>query len=151
MKMKIIKLYLLAGFASLTLTACSGSDPVQVSEQQTQPVQEPQIYTHDVTLSSKGSEQVVTLNQLQTPVAAVENSSTWLTVEAQPYTSGSPQVRLCSTDNTANEERKCSVTIAATSGDKVIMSITQQKGYEGTGIDDLHGSQTDKPAYHRKR
>ena len=139
--MKNIKQFIMAGIALLTLTACSGSDPVKP---------EPQTYTQDVSLPSNGSEQVVTLNQLQASVAAVENSSLWLTVEAQSYTSGSPQVKLRSIDNTAKEERKCSVTVTATSGDKVILSVTQQGGYEGTGIDDLHGSQTDKPAYRRK-
>lgn len=144
--MKNIKQFIMAGIALLTLTACpKDSDPVVDLKP------DPQTYTQDVTLPSKGSEQVVTLNQLQVSVAAVENSSSWLTVEAQPYTSGSPQVKLRSTDNTAKEERKCSVTVTATSGDKVILSVTQQGGYEGTGIDDLHGSQTDKPAYRRQR
>ena len=138
--MKNIKQFIMAGIALLMLTACPED-----------PVVEPKTYTQDVTLPSNGSKKNVTLNQLQASIAAVENSSSWLTVEAQPYTSGSPQVKLRSTDNTAKKERKCSVTITATSGDKVVLSVTQQGGYEGTEIDDLHGSQTDKPAYRRQK
>ena len=138
--MKYIRQYLFAGIAMLMLMACSSdSEP------------EPQTFTQDINLPSKGSEQVVTLNQLQTSVATVENSSMWLTVEVQPYTFGSPQVKLRSTNNTAKEERKCSVTVTANSGNKVILSVTQQGGYEGTEIDDLHSSQTNKPAYRRQK
>ena len=99
-------------------------------------------------MQTKATEQVVTLNKLSTAISTVENSAQWLTVEKEPYTSGSPQVKLRSKDNPDKVERKCNVTITATSGDKVILSVTQQS--EGTEIDDLHGSQTDKPAYERK-
>ena len=128
----------------LMLTACP-SDP----EPEPNPVIDPVVQTHtqEIVLPPKASEIDVTLTQLRTAISAVGNSASWLTVEAQPYASGSPQVKLRSTDNTGTVERKCNVTITATSGDKVILSVTQQS--EGTGIDDLHGSQTDKPAYRR--
>lgn len=146
----------------LVLTACSNgpevdpkdpTDPTsQTGQTDTGQKLEPQEYTQEITLSSKGSEQNITLSQLQTVIvtATVETDVTWLTVEILAYTSGSPQVKLRSIHNYAKEERKCSVTITATSGDKVILSVKQEGGYEGTEIDDLHGSQTDKPAYRRK-
>lgn len=149
--MKNIKLYLLSGMALLMLTACPGPDtkPNPVVEPEPEPAVL-QTYTQEIVMPSKASEQVVTLTQLNTAISTVENSASWLTVEQLPYESGSPQVKLRSTsDNTAKEERKCNVTITATSGDKVILSVTQQS--EGIGIDDLHGSQTDKPAYSRQR
>ena len=143
--MKNIKLYLLSGMALLMLTACSKDTVV---EPEPNPVV--QTNTQEIVMPPKASEQVVTLTQLNTAISTVENSASWLTVEQLPYESGSPQVKLRSTsDNTAKEERKCNVTITATSGDKVIQSVTQQS--EGIGIDDLHGSQTDKPAYSRQR
>jgi hypothetical protein len=78
-----------------------------------------------------------------------------LTVIEQSYTSGPPQIKLNATANTGKDERKCNVTITANSGDKVILTVTQQgksdEDEEGTGIDDIHGTQTDKPAYSRKR
>ena len=130
----------------LMLTACPGPDT------KPEPVIDPvtQTNTQEIVMPPKASEQVVTLTQLSTAISTIEKdeSASWLTVEQLPYESGSPQVKLRSTaDNTAREERKCTVTITATSGDKVVLSVTQQS--EGTGIDDLHGSQTDKPAYRR--
>lgn len=137
--MKSIRKYIFAGMAIFMLTACP-SDPES----------ETQSYTQDITLPSTASEKMVTLSQLQTSIATVENSASWLTVEPQSYTSGSPKVKLCSTANTAKTERKCNVTITASSGDKVTLSVTQQGATEGAGIEDLHSSQTDKPAYRRQ-
>lgn len=138
--MKNIKLYLLSGITLFMIIACSKHsvvDPVDTN-------------TQEIAMPPKASEQVVKLTKLSTAISTVEkdNSGSWLTVEQLPYESGSPQVKLRSTDNTAKDVRKCNVTITATSGDKVILSITQQS--EGTEIDDLHGSQTDKPAYQRQ-
>lgn len=136
--MKNIRQYLLASIALLMLTACpSDSEP------------EPQSFTQDVTLPSKGSEQVVTLIQLQASVATVENPVSWLTVETQAYSSGSPRIKLRSTDNIIEVERKCNITINASSGDRLILSVRQQGAPKGTGIENLHSSQTDKPAYRR--
>ena len=148
--MKNIKLYLLSGIAMLMLTACPGPDPKPnpVVEPEPEPVVV-QTYTQEIVMPPKASEQVVTLNQFSTAISTVENSASWLTVEQLPYESGSPKIKLSSTDNTDKAERKCTVSITASSGDKVILSVTQQS--EGTGIDDLHGSQTDKPAYSRQK
>lgn len=145
--MKIIRLYFSFGIALLMLTACTNEPEVNPQRNQELLHQEAQTYTQNVALPPNATEQVVTLTQLQTSISMVENTVSWLTVESQAYISGSPQVKLRSINNPAKEERKCSVSITATSGDKVILSVTQQGGYEGTGIDDLHESQTDRPAY----
>lgn len=143
--MKSIKQYLLACIAVFMLTACSDHNNEE----------EGQTYKQDVTLPAIASEQLVTLNHLNSSIETVKNSASWLIVEQQFYSSGSPKVKLRSTDNTDKEERKCNVTITATSGDIVILTVTQQaaneENSEGTGIDDLHGTQTDKPAYSRKK
>jgi hypothetical protein len=137
--MKNIIQYLFAGIAMLMLTACpSDSEP------------EPQSYMQNIALPSYASEQVVTLNKLSSSIATVENSASWLSVEPQIYSSGSPKVKLRSTDNIERTERKCNVIITASSGDKVVLAIIQQGTTEGTGIDDLHDRQTDKPAYRRQ-
>lgn len=139
--MKNIRQYLVAGIAMLMLTACSSSSEPEA-----------QSYTQDVALPANASEQVVTLNKLKSSIATIENTVSWLIVERQAYSSGSPQVKLRSTVNKAKEERKCKVTVTASSGEKVILSVTQQgSDNENTGIDDLHGSQTDKPAYSPQR
>ena len=136
--MKNIRQYIVAGIALITLTACPNDSE-----------QEPQSYTQKIVLPSSASEQEVTLNKLHSSIASVDNPVSWLTVETQAYSSGSPRIKLRSTDNALEAERKCNVTINASSGDKVVLSVTQQGVPEGTGIDNLHGSQTDKPAYRR--
>ncbi|MBO7120148.1 MAG: BACON domain-containing protein [Bacteroidaceae bacterium] len=137
--MKNIKQYLMAGMAILMLTACP-SDPES----------ETQSYTQNIVLPSNASEQEVTLTQLHSSISNVQNPVSWLTVEIQSYSSGSPKFKLRSASNTERTERKCNVIITAYSGDKVTLSVTQQGVAEGTGIDDLHDSQTDKPAYRRQ-
>lgn len=136
--MKKIRLFIFAGIALLMLTACpSDSEP------------EPQSYTQNIELPSNASERVVTLNQLRSSITSVENSAPWLVVELE----GSRMVKLRTTDNITKIERKCNVTIIASMRDnvtKVILSVTQQGNSEGTEIDDLHNSQTDKPAYRRQ-
>lgn len=137
--MKNIRQYILASIALLMLTACPSDSE-----------QEPQSYTQEITLPSNASEQEVTLNKLHSSIATVENPVSWLTVETQAYSSDSPRIKLRSTDNNVEAERKCNITINASSGDRVILSVTQQGAPEGTGIENLHSSQTDKPAYHRQ-
>ena len=137
--MKSIRQYLFAGIAMLMLTAC----PSDLES-------ETQTYTQNIVLPSYASNQMVTLNQIHSSITTVQNSASWLTVEPQTYSSGSPQIKLYYTANIAKAERKCNVTITASSGDEVVLSVTQQGISEGTEIDDLHNSQTDKPAYRRQ-
>ena len=135
--MKNIRQYILAGIALLMLTACP-SDP--------EPIPEAQTYTQSVELPPSATEQEVTLNGLNTYIATVEYSSAWLIVKKLSFT-GSAKVKLQTTLNMSKDERKCDVIVTSSSGDKVILSVTQQGNPEG--IDDLHNSQTDKPAYRR--
>lgn len=136
--MKNIRQYIIVGIALLVLTACpNNSEP------------EPQSYTQEIVLPSNASEQEITLNQLHSSIATVQESVSWLTVENLIYYSGSPRVKLCTTINTAKVDRKCNVTITDSSGSMLILSVTQQGASEGTEID-LHNSQTDKPAYRHR-
>lgn len=135
--MKNFRQYILTGMTMLMLTACpSDSEP------------EPQTYTQDIVLPSGATEQIVTIDKLSSSIATVEKSAAWLTAEPQAYTSGSPRVKLRSTANTAEAERNCNVTVTASSGDKVILSV-KQRGVVTTGTNELHNTQTDKPAYRR--
>ncbi len=136
--MKNIIQYMFAGIALLMLTACP-SEP-----------EAPQTYKQSVVLPSNAMEQEITLNKLNSSIVTVENPATWITVETPAYTSGYVKIKVHVTANTERTERKCNITITVSSGDKVILSVTQQGSQEGTGIDDLHGAYTDKPAYRRQ-
>ncbi len=143
--MKKFKLYVLTIIALLCMNAC-GDKKEEIDGR---------AFTQEVTLPANESEQTVTITKLTTEIENIQNSAQWLTVIKQAYTSGSPQVKLSTTANTGKDERKCNVTITANSDDKVILTVTQQgksdEDEEGTGIDDIHGTQTDKPAYSRRR
>ena len=143
--MEKFKLYALTIIAILCMNAC-GDKKEEIDGR---------AFTQELTLPASESEQTVTITKLSVGIENIQNSAQWLTVIKQTYTSGSPQVKLSATANTSKDERKCNVTITANSGDKVILTVTQQgkseEDEEGTGIDDIHGTQTDKPAYSRKK
>ena len=134
--MKKISQYIMVGMAMLMLTACSSDS-------------ESQSNTQNLVLPSNSTEQIVTIDKLSSSITTVNNSASWLTVDPQVYTSGSPKVKVRSTANTAETERKCNVTITSSSDETVILSVIQ-KGTLVLEIDELHSSQTDKPAYRRQ-
>lgn len=107
----------------------------------------PQTYTQSVTLPAKGGEQVVTLSNLSSAVSSVSNTPTWLVISPQFYSSGAPTLKLEFQENEETTERSCTITASASSGDKVVLTITQQAVETKTGIDDLHNEDTDQPAY----
>ena len=147
---------LLAFVAVIALAACGGDDNSDSSP--LNPVgPEGRTYQQSVTLPAQGADKTVSLTDLSTAIREMEEATDWLTVMKQSYTSGVPRVRLTASDNTngnaATTERKCVVTITATSGDRVLLVVTQE-GYEPeapkTGIDDSHDIVTDQPAYSRQ-
>lgn len=138
--MKNIKQYALACMALLMMSSCNKDNQED----------EGQAYKQEVTMPSEASEQMVTLYSLSSSIEMVKNTASWLVVEQQSYMSGAPQVVLSSTDNKDKKERKCTVTITATTGDKVVLAVTQLgTGQLPTGIDDSHDIPTDQPAFSR--
>lgn len=149
--MKNYKIIVFALFAVLALTACPGSKHEGGSSPIDPITPEGKTYRQSVTLDARGTEQTVTLNDLKSKIDDVENSNTdWLTVLQSTYTSGSPSIIVRATERTETTVRSGIVTIIAVSGDKVILTVTQQGAEEQkTGIDDSHDVPTDKPAYSR--
>ena len=107
----------------------------------------PKSFSQSVTLPAKGGEQVITLSDLSSAVSSVSSSPSWLLISPQFYSSGAPTLKLEFQENTENQERKASVTVYASSGDKVQLNVTQQAGEKKDGIDDLHNDKTDQPSY----
>lgn len=110
----------------------------------------PQTYQQTATFGSwEAGSQSVQLNNLTTAISAIDNSTAWLTVEKEGYTSGSPSVKLNVTANDDTKERSTTVTITAENGDKVMLTVKQAgRTY---GIDDTHNSESDQPAYGRRQ
>lgn len=144
---------LLAIVAIMTLVACGGDDngPSPLNPVDT----EGKTYQQSETLPAESADKTVTLTNLKTAVKDIEYNADWLTVIKQTYTSGSPSLRLTATDNVKDGEstsaRTCTVTVTANSGDKVLLSVTQEGAERKTGIDDSHDVPTDQPAYSRRR
>ena len=160
--MKQLRIYLLALMGIMVLAACGGGDDPVTSGGSGgssgggggTPV--PQTYTQSLTIKAEGGEQTVTLHNLSSAVSSVGSTPDWLIVSPQFYSSGAPTILLVAQENTETSERKCDITLTASSGDKVILSVTQQAasgggggtgGGSGNDIDDVHNDQTDQPAY----
>lgn len=134
------------------LSACGGDDNDEPSP--LNPVEsEGRSYQQAETLPAEDADKTVTLTNLTTAVKDFEYYSDWLTVSRQSYSSGSPTLHLTATDNVKDGEttsaRSCTVTVTATSGDKVLLVVTQEGVERKTGIDDSHDMPTDQPAYSR--
>lgn len=151
MRTKYFKIFLMVLVVVLTTTGCGGNDKKE--ESPVNPVTpEGQTYQQSVTLDAQGTQQTVMLNDLKSKIDDVKNTNTWLTVLIGTYSSGSPNIVLSAEENTNTQTRSCNVTITSTSGDKVILTVTQQEAEEQkTGIDDSHDIPTDKPAYSRRK
>jgi len=151
MRTKHFQIFLLAMAAALTLAGCGGHNKKE--ESPINPVSsEGQTYQQSVTIDTQGTQQTVTLTDLKSKIDDVENMNSWLTVLIETYTSGSPGIVLSAEVNTDAKTRSGNVTITSVSGDKVILTVTQQEAEEiKTGIDDSHDIPTDQPAYSRQR
>ena len=110
----------------------------------------PMTYTQSVTVPASKGEQVLTLSNLSSAVSTVSSSPDWMVISPQFYSSGAPTLKLEFEENSVMSTRECNVTVTASSGDKVVLTITQQAA-DKSAIDDLHNEQTDQPAYSPSR
>ena len=107
----------------------------------------PQSYTQSVTLPASGGEQVFTLSDLRSPVSDVDSTPSWLEISPQYYSTGSPTIKLKYEENIELETRDCVITVLASSGDKVILTVTQHAAEVKRGIENIHNTQTNQQAY----
>ena len=150
--MKRLGIYFIAVLGLFLLAACGGGGDDGSSTGGTNGgsgggTYPPKTYSQSVTLPAQGGEQVITLSDMSSAVSSVSSSPSWLVISPQFYSSGAPTLKLEFQENTENQERKASVTVSASSGDKVLLTITQQAGERKDGIDDLHSDKTDQPSY----
>ena len=156
--MKRIELYLIALLSIFVLAACGGGDDGgNTSGGNGGGNYTPKSYTQSVTLPAKGGDMTVALSSLSSEVSSISNTPSWLVITREYYFSGAPTVKFGFEENKDGQERKATVTVTASSGDKVVLSITQQatggSGGGGTqedvkkGIEDLHDEYTSQPAY----
>ena len=155
--MNRIELYLIALLSIFVLAACDPDNPVNTNGGNGGGNYTPKSYTQSVTLPVKGGEMMVTLSDLSSSVSDVSSTPSWLVITREYYSSGAPTLKFGFEENKDGQERKATVTVTASSGDKVVLAITQQAtGGSGGGstqedvkkdIDDLHDEYTSQPAY----
>ena len=145
--MKTIKILATICAAAMLLTACGGGDSDGSSSSSDPINSDPtsgKTYTAELTLPAQASEQTVTLDKLSSAVSTLQCSESWLTVEKEVYISGTPKVKLRWTENTTDNPRKCVVTVTTTTGDQLIISVTQK--VKNADTDSSHDTKTDQPA-----
>ena len=142
--MKKIKILASLCFATIVLAACGGGDGGGSSSDPTNIDPTGKTYTAELELPAETSAQTVTLDKLSSTIASIQCSESWLTVEKEAYTSGSPKVKMRWTENTSDSERKCNVTLTTTTSDKLIISVTQKA--KAVDTDGSHDTVTDQPA-----
>lgn len=150
--MKRLEIYLIVVLGIFFLAACGGGGDDGGSSSGTGGNSGggshiPKTYSQSVTLPAKGGDMVITLSDLNSAVSSVSSTPTWLVISPQYYSSGAPTLKMEFQENTETEERKTSVTVYASSGDKVMLTISQQADEKKDGIDDLHNNQTNQPSY----
>ena len=120
MKDKI--LFAIALMCTMLLTSCGGggSDDGGGSSNR------PSTYYMDINMEETAGSQTVVLNDLKKDVSTAVSSASWLTPSRQAYTSGSPKITIEATANTSSSSRNCTVTVTATDGNKVIITIIQK-------------------------
>ncbi|MBR1667932.1 MAG: hypothetical protein IJ693_06605 [Bacteroidaceae bacterium] len=131
----------------MCLFACDGDDNGGVEEPK------PQTYTQSVTMQAIADDKVVVLEKLNAPIVEMTSYATWLQVEQEPYTSGSPSVRLIVEANPNTSEREARVIVTTYSKDRLDLTVIQDaKGEtpseeEDYTIENTHDAVTDQSAY----
>ena len=139
----------LAVCASLALAACGGGDepdPTPVPEPT--PATQGKFITQTCDMPAQASEQTVTLRGLTSAVTRQTGTVDWLTAQLLPYSSGTPQVLLRTTENLGTTARQFQLVFIA-SRDTLALSV-RQAAYSATGGTDVStptDTPTDQPAY----
>lgn len=142
----LLKIYLVLCAAAL-LAAC-GSDGEGGEEASTPGSSTPKTYSKSVTISYEATTQVISLDGLSAKLTSVTGATDWLRIEEQSYSSGTPGVKVIVGENLTLSERKANLTATASTGDRIIVNVTQQAhpAESNTGSDDSHDNVTDQPA-----
>lgn len=83
-------------------------------------------YYMDVHLNSSAQSQIIELTNLETSVSKISSSASWLIVSKQPYSSGSPKIKIDATANTSSSSRECKVTVIASDDNEVVITVVQK-------------------------
>ena len=149
--MKTIKILSIAFAVCLTLLSCGGGDDDDTPTPQPQPTPgtvKGKHFTLTCNMPAEASENVVTLTGLTSEVTRKKGSASWLTVNAVPYTGGTPQVAVVCTQNLGTDARQQEVSFIA-ANDTLVLTVRQAAYTGGTDVDNPNDTFTDQPAFAR--
>ena len=149
--MKTIKFLSIAFAACLTLLSCGGGDddtPTPQPQPPTPGTVKGKHFTQTCNMPADASETIVTLTGLTSEVTRKKGSASWLTVNAVPYTGGTPQVAVACTQNLGTDAREQEVSFIA-ANDTLVLTVRQAASTGGTDVDSPNDTFTDQPAFAR--
>ena len=120
--MKTIKILSIAFAVCLTLLSCGGGNDDDTPTPQPQPTPgtvKGKHFTLTCNMPAEASENVVTLTGLTSEVTRKKGSASWLTINAVPYTGGTPQVAVACEQNLGTDARQQEVSFIAAGQDSV--------------------------------
>ena len=142
MKDKI--LFAIALMCTMLLTSCGGGD----SDDGGGLSSKPSTYYMDVIADASAiSPQTIELSNLNTNVSTAVSSVPWLNVSRESYTSGSPKITIEATANTATSGRNGTITVTATDGNKVIVTVMQKGTSQTSGLPQTNDEVSDQQPY----
>ena len=146
MKDKI--LFAIALMCTMLLTSCGGSDSGGSSSDGGGVPSRPSTYYMDVIADASAiSPQTIELSNLNTNVSTAVSSVPWLNVSRESYTSGSPKITIEATANTATSGRNGTITVTATDGNKVIVTVMQKGTSQTSGLPQTNDEVSDQQPY----
>lgn len=152
MDMKKIKYLALALVGSMFVLSCGGGG----GDDEPEPAPKPptpssgRYSTQTCEMPALASETTVTLSGLSSAISKTSGAATWVTVSQETYTSGSPKVRVMTTDNLKDEIHQQEFTFIAAK-DTVVLTV-RQKALDISDGGDVKNSTnipSDQPAFSR--
>lgn len=109
----------------MCISSCGSDDTSDVS---TDTNIEAKSISIDVDMVAEGGNQTVSLSGLECEIVSAISSESWLSVQRNNYSSGTPTLIVMSNANETSTARVCTVTVTTRNGDKAILKVTQVPG-----------------------
>lgn len=114
----------------------------------TQPGFAGKLFTQKLEVSGYGEEKVLTCSELTSAIKNIKVEANWLTAEVTGYDSHS--VKVIASPNTTDDVREANVIINAENGDRLTLTVAQRVK-EGSNLEEPNNTESDQPAYSRRK
>lgn len=114
----------------------------------TQPGFAGKLFTQKLEVSGYGEEKVLTFSELTSAIKNIKVEANWLTAEVTGYDSHS--VKVIASPNTTDDVREANVIINAENGDRLTLTVAQRVK-EGSNLEEPNNTESDQPAYSRRK